>query len=173
MDDPNRGEGLHASDIYGSLYEHLEPNRFKRDGAPPDLKMAIGLAWEQYLEKVLILNGVLAARPGELRSPEGILYSPDLLIVNGEDRIGEIKATFMSAAGGVAHPKRDKWFTQVKLYCWWTEIPRARFYALYLCGDYRKNRDPILEVSNVDFTYKELRDNHKLCMNHARSEKLI
>src|SRR3990167_5129229 len=130
MNDPNRGKGLHASDIYGDFYKKLNPKKYAKgdiDAAQLDLLFAIGLAWEQYLEKVLIANGELVARPGELESPEGIKFSPDLLIVNGCDRIGEIKATYQSSRTCVPGEKQfEKYLSQIRLYCGWTEISRAR-----------------------------------------------
>ena len=173
MNDPNRGKGLHASDIYGDLFQDLEPKRYKRGGVMPDLKMAIGLAWEQYLEKTLLVNGELVGRPGELVSPEGVLYSPDLLVTNGHDRIGEIKATWMSPGKGPLDPKFDKWLTQIKAYCFWTEIPRARLYALFIAGDYRDIRDPIFNIYDMEFTSRELKENHQLLMNHAKTKGLF
>lgn len=178
MSDPNRGAGLHASDIYGSFFKQLQPEKYDKADNPvlKDLLFAIGLAWEQYLEKVLIANGELCARPGELVSPEGVLYSPDLLVVNGHDRIGEIKATHQSSRDCVpGHDKFEKYLCQVKAYCYWSGIPRARFYVLYLHGDWRRGDDGKLmdfKMWDVDFTSRELKDNHKMLMNHAEAEGL-
>ena len=179
MVDANRGEGLHASDIYGSFFKQLNPKKYSSDMDPllQDILFAIGLAWEQYLEKVLIANGELVARPGELESEEGIKYSPDLLVVNGHDRIGEIKATHMSSRDCVpGNEKFEKYLAQTKLYCYWSGIPRARFYVLYLHGDWRRGDDGKLmdfKMWDVDFTMRELKDNHKMLMQHAKDEGLF
>src|ERR1035437_3504100 len=90
-----RSQGLHASDIYGALYARLDPKRYDYEGPPNHLLMSLGSAWEAQLEYLLIENGIVAHRPGELCSPEGIWYSPDLIIQNGETRVGEIKLTSM------------------------------------------------------------------------------
>jgi hypothetical protein len=177
MSDPNRGKGLHVSDIYNDYFQDTEPERYSRDGKAPDLKLAVGLAWEQYLERTLVANGVLCARPGELRSPEGIFYSPDLLIVNGQDRIGEIKATWLSSKVGPTHKKFDKFMVQAMIYCHWCEIPRVRFYVLHINGTWtfktKSGHDPIMNIWDCDFTARDLHTNHSLLMNHAKDKGFL
>src|SRR5690242_4306817 len=88
-----RSPGLHASDIYGDLFKYLEPNSYDKGGDMNPLLLALGTAWELHFEYLLRANGIDAQRPGEFLSPEGIAYSPDLLIFNGVTRVGEIKLT--------------------------------------------------------------------------------
>lgn len=175
--DPNRGKGLHVSDIYNDLYQDLEPERYRKDGVPPDLLMSIGLAWEQYLERTLVANGVLCARPGEQISPEGVLYSPDLLIVNGQDRLGEIKATWLSAKVGPTHKKFGKYLCQGMIYGYWAEIPRVRYYILHMNGIWSFKEEgghfPMMNIWDVEFTARELKDNYQMLMNHARDKGLL
>lgn len=177
MTDPHRGEGLHVSDIYGSLYQDLEPERYRKDGTPPDLLMALGLAWEQYLEKALVANGVLCARPGEQMTAEGMKYTPDLLIVNGEDRLGEIKFTFLSAKVTPQDKKFDKYLCQGKAYAYFTDIPRVRYYVLHVNGIWSFKVEgghfPMLRIWDVEFTAQELKENYQLLMNHAKNEGMI
>jgi hypothetical protein len=173
MNDPHRGKGLHASDIYNDLYQELEPERYRKDGKPPDLLMAMGLAWEQYFEKALVANGVLCARPGELESAEGIKYSPDLLLVNGEDRIGEIKLTSLSTRVGPTNPKFAKYLTQGMIYAYWTEIPRLRYFVLHIHGNHKGAKFPAMNVWDVEFTARDLRDNYQLLMNHAKNKGMF
>src|SRR5216683_6166125 len=82
-----RSTGVHMSDLYNSVYQELEPDRFKADAGPNVIKMALGLAWEQYLERLLQEQGVQAERPGEFVTDEGVAFSPDLLVVNGHPRV--------------------------------------------------------------------------------------
>lgn len=166
-----RSPGLHVSEIYGDLFQDLEPKRYSRDSAPNPIRLAVGLAWEAWLEQVLVKFDVM--RPGELVSDEGIAYSPDLFVINGTNRIGEIKATWMSCASGLDDPKFDKWIVQAKIYCHWTDMKGARFYVLFMNGDYKLNREPTFKVWDVDFTERELLENHMMLMNHARHKGLL
>lgn len=171
-----RSEGLHASDIYGDLFKDLEPERYGEwDGSldPDSLMTAIGLAWEVHLEKMLVLGGHLVARPPECRSPEGIYYSPDLLVVNGEDRIGEIKVTWQSSRTDLNDPKFDKYLVQNKFYCYHEQMNLARFYILYMRGDYRNRSWPVFKIWDVVYTDRELRENNTMLLNHARHKGLL
>lgn len=171
-----RGDGLHASDIYNDLAKDLDPERYgdwKEEDDPDHLLMAIGLAWEVHLEKMLVLAGHLVARPPEGRSPEGIFYNPDLLVVNGEDRIGEIKVTWMSSKSDLHDPKFDKYLMQNKLYCYWEEMAFARFYVLYMRGDYKGPQWPQFKIWDIEYTARELHENHQMCMNHAKHKQMF
>src|SRR5262245_48994017 len=97
VSDLERSPGIHASDIYGDLFEFLDPKRYKFEGPPNPLLLALGTAWEKHLEYLLERNGINAYRPGEVMSLDGIPFSPDLIIFNGHTRVGEIKLTSMSA----------------------------------------------------------------------------
>jgi hypothetical protein len=166
-----RSPGLHVSAIYSDLFQDLEPDRYVRGSLPDATRMAVGLAWESHLEKMLELQGIHAYRPAECRSPEGIAYSPDLVIVNGEDRIGEVKCTWKSSRGALADPKFDIWMTQAKIYCHWTEIPRVRFFVLFVNGSYGRTlaeRSPEFRVWDIEYTARELQDNYQMLMNHMR-----
>ncbi len=177
-----RGEGLHASAIYGSLYQKLDPERFPEGSKPHTISMAIGLAWEQWLERTLIGMGQLVCRPGELTSPEGILYSPDLFVANCEDRVGEIKTTMLSSKLGIEGPKCDKYHCQAKIYCYWSGTFHARFYVLFLRGDYsfmKKGADhddlgmSDLRCYDVTYTPRELHENYVMLMNHAIKQNMF
>ena len=168
-----RSPGLHCSDIYNSLYQELEPTRYVVGSPPNATKMAMGLAWETYLESLLITQGIEAKRPGEFTAKEGYVFTPDLLIDNGHSCIGEIKLTWMSSHEDISSPKFAKWMTQVKDYCYNLKIPRARFYPLYVNGNYRERRDPELLPVDVEFSAKELQETHLMLMNHARHRRML
>src|SRR5947207_1425880 len=129
--DPNRGSGLHMSDLYNDLYADYEPERYRKGEAPTPALLAIGLALEQYTERRLLAAGIGASRPPELITDDKyrIKFSPDLLISNGTVRGGEIKATFMSSRelpveeATALPPKFDKYVTQMKAYGHNLEIP--------------------------------------------------
>jgi hypothetical protein len=168
-----RAEGLHISDIYNALYKELEPARFGGEGGPNTLKMAMGLAWETYLEGRLADAGIDAARPPEFKTSEGIAFNPDLLIFNGQDRVGEIKLTYMSEAPTLSDPKFGKWLVQAKAYCYHLGIPRARFYVLFVNGDYKASRDPVFRAYDIAFTQQDLAENWQMLMNFARHRKML
>lgn len=177
-----RGVGLHASAIYGSLYQELDPERFPEGSKPHKISMAVGLAWEQWLERTLIGMGQLVCRPGELISPEGILYNPDLFVANCQERVGEIKTTMLSSKLGIEGPKCDKYHCQGKIYCYWSGTLHARYYVLFLRGDYsfmKKGaaKDDLgmsdLRCYDVTYTPRELHENYLMLMNHAIRKKMF
>lgn len=168
-----RSTGVHASDLYTSLYQALEPNRYVVGSKPNSVKMMLGLAFEQYLEKILIAQGAKVFRPGELFTSDGIAYSPDLLIENGADRVGEIKVTWMSNLDDLTDPKFGKWLVQAMFYCHHVDIPRVRFYVLYINGNYRDRRDPEFVVTDIEFSSQELKDNHQMLINHGKHVGLL
>ncbi len=166
-----RSPGLHASDIYGDLYKKLEPKRYDHDDEEPnDVLMALGTAWEKHFEYLLTANGIHAYRPPELLSPEGIAYSPDLILFNGHTRVGEIKLTSMSEKDlpeGVSDalpPKFNKYLCQMKLYAFWLELHHGWLGVVLLYKPYK----PVFRQFNIEWTDKELESNYFMLMNHAR-----
>src|SRR5665213_2058861 len=109
-----RSPGLHVSEIYNRFYQKLEPKRYQANSVPNPVKLAMGLAWESHLERCFLASGLQVERPPEFTTREGIAFSPDLLMVNGHDRIGEIKLTWMSSRASIDDPKFGKWLTQCK-----------------------------------------------------------
>lgn len=181
-----RTPGLHMSDIYGSLYKKLEPNRYGRgdiDKATKDAYMVVGLSLEEMLEEGLRarLAESGGGRPGEFVTTEGIIYSPDLIIFNSHTRLGEIKLTWMSSrevprepANGFP-PKFDKYFTQMMAYCYHLETSHARLIACFVNGDYdkRKGMKPELLAWDLEFTSRELKENWAMLKNHAVHEGML
>jgi len=108
-----RAPGLHASDIYNSYYQDIEPERYKRgDGElPPPLLLETGIIIENMLEEGLkrrfekSTGAEQIERPGEFiyegewhGRPFNLAYNPDLFIYNGVGlRVGEIKGTWLSS----------------------------------------------------------------------------
>lgn len=162
------------SQIYGSLYQGLEPKRFKGGSTPNPLLLALGTAWEKHLEFLVGNAGIEVLRPGELVTPEGIAYSPDG-IIEDEYRLVEYK---LSSMGTKDLPTRstssfpskfDKYTCQMMSYCYHLETPRAR---LYFASTY-KPHDPVMLVYDIEFTPRELRDNWAAMVNHAHHTGLL
>lgn len=168
-----RSPGVHASDIYGDLFKKLEPKRYDYpdDGNP--LLMVLGTAWERHFEYLLGVNGIEVERPAEFMSPEGIAYSPDLIIFNGITRLGEIKYTSMSAddlpvdVTNVLPAKFDKYLCQMKLYAFWLGINDGWLAVLLNHQPW----NPQFRMFDLHWDDDELHDNHAMCMNHWRSMK--
>lgn len=180
-----RSPGLHASEIYGNLYKHLEPKRFGMPGEkqePNDALMFLGSACEDRLEKVMVCNGMDAERPGEFIHvlPDGqtIAYSPDLIIRNGITRVGEIKLTSMDIKmlmdlqrSNNLPPKFDKYLTQMKLYIKWMELQPAAGWLGIL--SIREPYKPLFLPLNIEFNSRELVENEQMCLNHARHQGML
>lgn len=179
-----RSGGLHASDIYGDLYKHLEPKRYdirnKETGDPAELNpvlMAIGTAWEKHFEFLLEKAGYKIERPGEFFSPppESIAFSPDLLQFNGVTRLWEIKYTSMSEKDVPTEetnhlpPKFGKYNCQMQLYAYWLGL---RHGALAVVLNHQP-WNPQFRLLNIEWTDRELEDNHDMCMNHARHTRRV
>jgi len=168
-----RSPGVHASDIYGDLYKKLEPKRYDYDEDANPLLMALGTAWERHFEYLLAANGIEVERPEEFMSPEGIAYSPDLIIFNGITRLGEIKYTSMSADDmpdeptNNLPPKLDKYLTQMKLYAFWLGLNDGWLAVLFNHQPW----NPQFRMVDIHWTDQELRDNHAMIMNHWRAMK--
>jgi len=174
--DLERSPGIHASSIYGDLFKKLEPGRYGRyeDNESGELYRALGTAWEKHFEYLLSKSGVMAVRPGEFVSPGGWALSPDLLLFNGHDRIGEIKLTWMSSKGlptsstSCLPPKFDKYMVQIMDGCHAVETSHAILFICFVNGNYKPPK-PELLAFDLEFTSRELRENFDMMSSHRRS----
>lgn len=188
-----RSEGLHASDLYGSLFKKLNPKRFDKRGKdgkplPMDmLRVELGTTFEELLEPVIAAR-LLGARPPEMRSKHqpscpdrrkrlspkqvcscgaGIYFSPDYLFdEDGELILGEFKLTWMSMKGFPIDPKFAKWISQCKLYCYWLGITKVRLVAFFVNGDW-KDFQPVQLAWELEFTQRELELNFNMLMREG------
>lgn len=168
-----RSTGLHASEIYGDLYKHLEPDRYDYGDEPPNpVLMALGTAWEIHFEYLLGKSGYVVERPGEFFSPppESIAFSPDLMQYNGTTRLWEIKYTSMSAKGmpetecNTLPKKLNKYLTQMMLYAYWLGIYDGMLAVVFNHMPWK----PDFRLFDIHWEGQELAENHAMCMNHAR-----
>lgn len=112
----------------------------------------------------------------------GVYYSPDLLIFNKVTRLGEIKLNSMSAKGipwklGAKYDgfdqKYDKYFTQMKCYCYHLGTPFARLYSFSIREMVYFNEPQIFRAWDVKFTKRELLEEWEWVLNNARHEGLV
>jgi hypothetical protein len=165
-----RSPGLHMSDLYGSLYKHLDPKRYDKrdaDGVPEEMdwvKVEAGMGWEMRLEPMLEEQGP-GERPGEFFTQHartcslykhlvtdgsvicscgaGVAYSPDwLFYLPDEIVLGEFKFTWYSLRDFPNHEKFDKWLCQVKCYCKHLKLLKCRIYPYWTVGGYPKGAPP-------------------------------
>lgn len=193
-----RSPGVHMSDLYNNLYQNLEPKRFDKSKPMDPLRLEFGLAFEEALEEMLVARfGHLLGgeRPGEFQTESGLYYTPDLIIIPKSDYIlGEIKLTWLScnecpispvmaARWGMQSnwdgedpditfpPKFDKYFTQMKCYCYHLGILRARLLVCFVNGNYRPPR-PMLLAWDFTFTEREVAEEWQRVAANARTQKL-
>ena len=171
-----RSSGLHVSDLYNSLYQHLDPKRYKSDGGGDPLRMSMGVAWERYMEERLLASGFDAVRPPEFTAIEQgqpVHFSPDLIVQNGHARGGEIKLTYMYETDYFDDPKFAKYHTQAMDYGHHLGINRWLFYVLYVNGRGRKPLSPSLRAYDVEYTAREMREEWQMSCNHGRKVGLL
>lgn len=176
-----RTPGLHMSDLYSELFRQLEPKRFDRrdkDGNPEPMdlcKLELGLTFEEILEAALIESiGVgNGERPGEFTTPEGVIYSPDFLFFEDDGMVlGEFKCTWMSAKGAPTDPKFEKWFVQMRAYCYHLQTTKARLFVFFVNGNYSPP-SPKLLAWDISFTQRELEDNWNTLVRVGRKKGLL
>lgn len=104
----------------------------------------------------------------------GTLFSPDYLFDDGGDLVlGEFKLTWMSPKGAPTDPKFAKWWTQMKLYCHWLHLRRARLYVYFVIPDYATPAPPVPRAWEAVFTAQELQDEFHAIVRHARRKGLL
>ena len=157
----DRAPGVHVSDLYNKFYQVTKPGRYQSEVAPGVEFRALGLAWEQYLEKRLLASGIEARRPGQftVTTPTGqpVSFNPDLYIANGSERGGEMKLTWMSSNGDFAtDPKFEKYHTQAKCYGHHLQLPDWTFFIMHVGGNGKGRRDPVFRQWNVSYSKREM-----------------
>ena len=205
-----RGAGVHMSDLYGAYYAQLKPDRYgKKDATPPTERWGIGMAFEEMLEEGLKQRAFNTnhteevLRPGELethhiktckrpapkrtygcgcRCGGGILYSPDLFVLNGNTRVAEIKLNSMSAKGipwklGETYEgfdtKFDKFLTQLKVYCYHAKTVYGRLYSFSVREMVYFNEPGIFRAWDITFTSQELKEEWEMLLHFGIQEDLL
>lgn len=193
-----RSPGLHMSDIYNDYFQEREPKRYDKSKPMDLVRVEAGLVFENILEEGLAARfGFLLGgeRPGEFTTEEGIHYTPDLIVFDGRGTVlGEIKLTWMSAFECPIDPRQsqrtglpsnwdgrssatfpskfDKYFVQMKAYCYHLRTPHARLIIYFVNGNYRPPA-PCLLAWDFEFTRIELVENWQMLRNHAHHKGML
>jgi hypothetical protein len=176
-----RSEGLHASRIIHDLRAGL--GKLKKGGGISDVQLeefgTIGFVWERVLETTLAklvseANPARYLRLGE-QVQDGVYRTPDYADLDhfgdGTYKLGveEWKCSWSS------YRKADDlernfwhWLVQIKDYCEVLNTPYARLRALFIAGDWKGDITPKLRTWEMEFSARELRDNHDMLLNHAK-----
>jgi hypothetical protein len=175
---PGRAEGVHVSDLYNAFYRATKPGRYNSEVEPGVEFRALGLAWEQYLEKQLLASGIEARRPGQftVTTPTGqpVSFNPDLYITDGKtERGGEMKLTWMSANEDFTDPKFDKYHTQAKCYGHHLQLPDWTFYVMHVLGNGKGRRDPVFRQFNVSYSRREMEEEWRAMMGFGQQTRIL
>lgn len=154
-----------------SLIEHGDINDVAATDPYALIRIAIGLAWEQWYIKTQLPE--VTDHPGEWES-DGIFMTPDgeeLSIVYRQYRvlIHEIKATYKSTKTiGIQHVNGEwvcnpdifisqwMWLAQIRGYCRKAKTRFAVLHILCLCNDYSWPMRPMCYRLDIEFTDDEL-----------------
>jgi hypothetical protein len=127
------------------------------------LKMAVGLAWEDWLSSQY---PDVMYHPGEMEL-DGILMTPDGLHPN--ETLYEFKVTWKSAFKlfneGYDHKSFWMWRAQNMGYLKALGWRKVRQCILYVNGDYRGSLPQFVEL-DVEYTQEEIDDNWRLMLKH-------
>ena len=175
--DTTRSPGLHVSQIIKDIMVTVYPERFNRDESNiPWALMELGFVWEEVLSQALVSRfrsdrESVIFQPGEI---ELDMYgTPCYMTPDGyhvkDDCIEEYKFTKASARREIDDPFFTHYIMQTMAYCLGMGCLMSRFRVLFVNGNYRDKRDPLVRVWNVHFTSRELKENWMALSNHARS----
>lgn len=180
---PPRTSGIHLSSIIrhialltgelkkeyseGPSLQDLISRNLSPNFCGPIVRATVGFAWESWLSSHLSRVHNLNHQSGELIC-DGIVMSPDGL--DDDLVLHEFKATWKSSA----HPVTDQlmWMWQVMGYLYGLSMDTGQrclvcvLHPLYMCGDYRGERDPVYKPTVIEFEWEELERNWSMMMQY-------
>jgi hypothetical protein len=163
---PPRTQGIHVYDIIASIMKDIGEKQYKSDDQGR-ITMEMGFLWERALEHAW--GEQLGVRVGEI-VVDGIIGSPDGLLVGSETVLQEYKCTWMSS--NKAPEENFKWLLQTKAYCFMLECVKCQLHILHVNGDYRPPRAQY-KVWNIEYSPQELIDNWKVLVDHAKQKGML
>lgn len=167
-DDPDRPPGLHVSQIYSSIMQHIDKKRYDPDADLPLLKITAGLAMEQALAKVIYALSPGSFRPQAVKK-DGIWVSPDNVALDPW-RGREFKLTWYSMKKECPwHDVFWPWRVQMMAYAWVLETLIFELWVLFINGAYPYGApSPVLQPYLLTFSEQELYDNWQMILAHAK-----
>lgn len=139
-----------------TLLEIAGQDKWHTFDAVSQIRMAIGVAWENYYSGQL--SGV-RFHPGEM-CVDGIFMTPDgeSLDEDGEYAIHEFKATYKSLRQINEYTLEDQWLwvSQILAYCKGAGCLVGYLHVLFLCGNYDKPIRPMIRCWRLEFTQEEI-----------------
>lgn len=187
-----RSEGIHVSNIIrviAVLNKSLKPqyvesldlvdrssvNWWETLDEPTKIRMAIGMAWEEWYVRTQLPNVV--HQPGEM-CVEGVYMTHDgesletVMSERGDDQtilaLHEVKTTSKSINTVGNLKSQYIWLSQMKAYCKGLGTTHAYLHVLYLQGDYGYPRQQMLRVYRVTFTQAEIDENWAILTSYVR-----
>lgn len=139
-----RGDGIHLSDLVVCLRKAFYDRVLgtpKAEQAADNLTYMVGEAFHYWLQE----------HPEKELEWLGVFMTPDIVDENGQPVI-EIKSTRYSASKGLLSHYVD----QLAGYCIALKEKQGALVILYINGDYKENRHPLLIASTVTFSELEL-----------------
>lgn len=142
------------------------------------LRISLGLAWEEWYAKVLAEVLGVIFHPGEM-CLDGIYMTPDgesldmVLSLYGLV-MHEIKLTYKSTNTVGDLLSQWMWLTQCKCYCKAKHTNVAYVHVFFVCGDYSYPIRPVLKCWRVTFTDAELDEAWELItgfVDHQQNQK--
>lgn len=170
---PVRTPGVHLSDVIRSILATTDPGKYGTSGPIDPRYTDPGFTFERVMETAWTSRLRNVVRPGEF-THDGIICSPDGIDLSDPHRpeLVEMKLTDMSSVDCPIDPKFRKWLWQMGAYCHVCGLTSARLHALFLRGDYKKERR-VYGVWRIQWTYEELASVWLMITGHAREKGWI
>ena len=168
INDHTRSEGVHVSNTIRKIGFDLGYLKPEYLGAEMDVpRVSLGCAWEDWVFPRQ--HPETLYHPGEIIK-DGIAMTCDGLAWFDSDkkRVEECKLTWKSMKRALDLEAEWMWLSQTKSYCWGWETQYARYCIYWINGNYKYGTDegkPQYRLYDLEFTYKELKDNWQMIKN--------
>jgi hypothetical protein len=180
-----RTPGVHVSDLVGCVMRSINPKGVY--GTPTGefgpAYWEMGYAWERMVglamgERLAVQQGWM--RAPEMRSPEGIYYTPDWLNFEPDEmEYAETKATWKSSRDLDDHGswlKDEKWlpyYLQMLSYAHLGQVFETQLYVFFVIGDYTTGPKPVRRRWGISVSPRECDETWDMMCNHGKKAGLL